>query len=86
MSKFDGPEYLPGIVLAVKFLPGDEEDARAWAREHASAGWYIQCGSNDRVCTLVFNHKEGDTAPFPFTYIWDGEKIVKQYVTQEGSE
>ncbi len=82
----DGPEYLPGVVLVVKFLPGDEEEAKAWAREHANRDWAIRKSPNDTIYTLVFTHKEGDTAPFPFTYIWDGEKIVKKDVTQESGE
>ena len=77
---------IPESGLAVKFLSDDIEEAKAWAREHASAGWDIQGGHNDQVYTLVFTHKEGDTATFPFTYIWDGEKIVKEYVTQEDGE
>ena len=88
MGRYDielGPE-LPSHGFAVKFLPGDKEEVKAWAREHAQPGWHIQGGHNDHMYTLIFNHKEGDTADFPFTYIWDGEKIVKSYFPQESGE
>jgi hypothetical protein len=79
MGKFDGPEYLPGIDSVIKFLPADAEEVEGWAEEHAQAGWIIEGSTNDRLFSLVFQHKEGDTATLPFTYQWDGIQIVKVY-------
>jgi len=66
-------------LAAMPFLPPDEGEAVVWATEHTVQWEVVGRETTSEIWTLFYVRKEGDTAYFPFSYVWDGKKVVKQY-------